>query len=46
MVSIDPKKTVRIQVDPTPESNATNELADYMRGELRKRSKIQDVDLT
>lgn len=46
MVSVDPKKTVRIKIDPIPESNATNELADYMRGELRKRAKIQDVDLS
>ena len=46
MVTVDPKKTVRIKVDPIPESNTTHELANYMRGQLKKRSKIQDVDLS
>jgi len=46
MVTVDPKKTVRIQVDPVDPSQKTHELAQYMRDTLKKRSQVQDVDLS
>ena len=44
MVTVDPKKTVKITAMPESDTT-TNELAQYMRETLRKRSKIQDVKL-
>ena len=44
MTTVDPKKTVRVHVDPLPESNASEKLATWFKSELRKKN-IQDVDL-
>ena len=46
MVTVDPKKTVRVHVDPIDQNQSTNELAQYMRDTLKKRSQVQDVDLS
>ena len=47
MTAVSKDKTVRIHVDPIiPEADATAKLANYFRSELKKRSKVQDVDLS
>ena len=46
MTVVSKDKTVRIQVDPTDQNQSTAKLADYFRSELRRRSKIEDVDLS
>ena len=46
MTNVDPKKTVRIKADPIEQNQPTAKLANYFRSELKKRSKIQDVDLS
>lgn len=46
MVTVDPKKTVRVQVDPIEQNQSTNKLANHFRTELKKRSQVQDVDLS
>ena len=46
MTAVSKDKTVRVHVDPIiPEADATAKLADYFRSELKKRSKIEDIDL-
>ena len=46
MTAVSKDKTVRVHVDPLPESNASDKLATYFKSELKKRSKIEDVDLS
>ena len=44
MTAVSKDKTVRVHVDPLPESNASEKLATWFKSELRKKN-IQDVDL-
>ena len=45
MTSVPKDKTVKITVMPESEPSPNNQLADYMRSQLKTKSKIQDVDL-
>ena len=46
MVTVDPKKTVRIHIEPIEQNQPAVKLENYLRSELKKRSKIEDVDLS
>ena len=45
MTAVSKDKTVRVQADPIEQNQPTAKLANYFRSELKKRSKIEDVDL-
>lgn len=46
MTAVDPKKTVRVHLDPIERNQPTAKLANYFRSELKKRSRVEDVDLS
>ena len=45
MTAVSKDKTVRVHVPPIEQNQSTAKLANYFRSELKKRSKIEDVDL-
>ena len=44
-MNVSKDKTVRVQVDPIEQNQSTDKLANHFRTELKKRSKIEDIDL-
>lgn len=43
MTAVSKNKTVRVQADPIPESNVSNELATFFKSELRKKSHVEEI---
>lgn len=45
MTVVSKNKTIKIQADPIEQNQPTAKLANYFRSELKKRSRVEDVDL-
>ena len=45
MVVVDPKKSIRITVNPIERNPSTKELANYFRSELKKKNFGEEVEL-
>ena len=43
MVTVDPKRTVRIKADPIEQNQSTAKLANYLKSELKKRSQVEEL---